>query len=122
MHKNDAFDAKIVNTRLTKIFIVIFAPDVRLPSSATLAHRYVGWRSKHRAKGPIFASDPLCTPLVCLLSGAHFLPSKEYEKCFNNICIKHPCTETSQSLQLLPISPLVVDKTVVEVKYWLENL
>ena len=34
--KNDAFDAKIVNTRLTKIFIAIFAPDERLPSSATL--------------------------------------------------------------------------------------
>ena len=31
-----AFDAKIVNTRLTKIFIAIFAPDERLPSSATL--------------------------------------------------------------------------------------
>ena len=37
MRKNDAFDAKIVNTRLTKIFIAIFAPDERLPSSATLA-------------------------------------------------------------------------------------
>ena len=36
MRKNDAFDAKIVNTRLTKIFIAIFAPDERLPSSATL--------------------------------------------------------------------------------------
>ena len=36
MHKNDAFVAKIVNTRLTKIFIAIFAPDKRLPSSATL--------------------------------------------------------------------------------------
>ena len=34
--KNDAFDAKIVNTRLTKIFIAIFVPDERLPSSATL--------------------------------------------------------------------------------------
>ena len=34
--KNDAFDAKIVNTRLTKIIIAIFAPDERLPSSATL--------------------------------------------------------------------------------------
>ena len=34
--KSDAFDAKIVNTRLTKIFIAIFAPDERLPSSATL--------------------------------------------------------------------------------------
>ena len=30
------FDAKIVNTRLTKIFIAIFAPHERLPSSATL--------------------------------------------------------------------------------------
>ena len=37
MLKNDAFDAKIVNTRLTKIFIATFAPDERLPSSATLA-------------------------------------------------------------------------------------
>ena len=36
MRKNDAFDAKIVNKRLTKIFIAIFAPDERLPSSATL--------------------------------------------------------------------------------------
>ena len=36
MRKNDAFDAKIVNTRLTKIFIAIFAPDERLPSSTTL--------------------------------------------------------------------------------------
>ena len=36
MRKNDAFDAKIENTRLTKIFIAIFAPDERLPSSATL--------------------------------------------------------------------------------------
>ena len=34
--KNDAFDAKIVSTCLTKIFIAIFAPDERLPSSATL--------------------------------------------------------------------------------------
>ena len=36
MRKNDAFDPKIVNTRLTKIFIAIIAPDERLPSSATL--------------------------------------------------------------------------------------
>ena len=36
MRKNDAFVAKIVNTRLTKIFIAIFAPTERLPSSATL--------------------------------------------------------------------------------------
>ena len=36
MRKNDAFVAKIVNTRLTKIFMAIFAPNERLPSSATL--------------------------------------------------------------------------------------
>ena len=36
MRKNDAFDVKIVNTSLTKIFIAIFALDERLPSSATL--------------------------------------------------------------------------------------
>ena len=35
--KNDAFDAQIVNMRLTKIFIAIFAPDEKLASSATLA-------------------------------------------------------------------------------------
>ena len=35
--KNDAFVAKIVNMCLAKIFIVIFAPDERLPSSATLS-------------------------------------------------------------------------------------
>ena len=34
--QKDAFDAKIVNTRLTKIFIAIFAPDEMLPSSGTL--------------------------------------------------------------------------------------
>ena len=34
--KNDAFVARIVNTRLTKIFMAIFALDERLPSSATL--------------------------------------------------------------------------------------
>ena len=35
-HKNDAFVAKIVNMRLTKIFMAIFAPDERLPTSVTL--------------------------------------------------------------------------------------
>ena len=34
--QNDAFVAKIVNTRLTKIFMAIFAFDERLPISATL--------------------------------------------------------------------------------------
>ena len=33
MHKNDAFVAKIVNTRLPKIFMAIFAPDEMLPSA-----------------------------------------------------------------------------------------
>ena len=36
MRKNNAFVAKIVTTRLTEIFMAIFAPDERLPSSATL--------------------------------------------------------------------------------------
>ena len=34
--QNDAFVAKIANTHLTKIFMAIFAPYERLPSSATL--------------------------------------------------------------------------------------
>ena len=34
MRKNDAFVTKIVNTRLTKIFVAIFAPD---ESSGTLS-------------------------------------------------------------------------------------
>ena len=37
MRKNDAFVAKMVNTRLTKVFMTIFAPDERLPTSATLS-------------------------------------------------------------------------------------
>ena len=37
--KNDAFVAEIVNTRLTKIFMAIFAFDERLPTSATLPKR-----------------------------------------------------------------------------------
>ena len=36
MRKNDAFVAKIVNTRLTKGFMAIFAPAENLPSPATL--------------------------------------------------------------------------------------
>ena len=47
MRKNDAFDAKIVNTWLTKIFIAIFAPDERLPSSATLDSIYISPYSIH---------------------------------------------------------------------------
>ena len=41
MRKNYAFVAKIVNTRLTKIFMAIFAPDERLPSSATLSETQI---------------------------------------------------------------------------------
>ena len=37
MRKNDAFVAKIVNTRSTKGFMAIFAPAESLPSPATLA-------------------------------------------------------------------------------------
>ena len=42
MRKNDAFVAKIVNVRLTKVFMAIFAPDERLPSSATCLDDEVG--------------------------------------------------------------------------------
>ena len=35
-HKNDAFFAKIANTRLTKTFVAFFALAERLPTSATL--------------------------------------------------------------------------------------
>ena len=35
---DDAFFAKIANTRLTKIFVAIFALVERLPTSATLTH------------------------------------------------------------------------------------
>ena len=55
MHKNDAFDAKIVNTRLTKIFIAIFAPDERLPSFASLDR--VFWLSYVRFKYKIRTFD-----------------------------------------------------------------
>ena len=49
MRKNNTFDEKIVNTRLTKIFIAIFAPDERLPSSATLGgEQYVFLQSAAR--------------------------------------------------------------------------
>ena len=60
---------------------------------------------------------------LAYFSGDGFAPQPFYNKtkCFNNVCIKHPYTETSQLLQLLPISPLVVDKTVVKDKYWLET-
>ena len=46
MCKNVAFDAKVVKKRLTKIFIAIFAPHERLPSSATLLSS-----SLHQAQG-----------------------------------------------------------------------
>ena len=39
--KNDAFVAKIVNTRLTKGFMAIFAPAENLPSPATLIRSIV---------------------------------------------------------------------------------
>ena len=41
MRKNDAFVAEIVNMRLTKTFMAIFAPDERLPSSDTLSSRNI---------------------------------------------------------------------------------
>ena len=47
MRKNNAFDKKIVNTRLTKTFIALFAPDERLPSSATLLFTSSSITSRH---------------------------------------------------------------------------
>ena len=61
--KNDAFDANIVNTRLTKIFIVIFAPDKRLPSSATLyRHNMVVGKASGSLNSPkyMFVGNILC--------------------------------------------------------------
>ena len=57
--KNDAFVAKIENTLLTKIFMAIFAPDERLPSSATLA--------KYMTE--LYCSKQSCLLLVVILYG-----------------------------------------------------
>ena len=61
MLKNNAFVAKIVNMRLTKICMAIFAPNERLPSSATLHHpnflpslRSSGWWGGRQLKCIIF--------------------------------------------------------------------
>ena len=54
MRKNDAFVAKIVNTRLTKGFMAIFAPAESLPSPATLRISFLSlelWM-KLRKKAP----------------------------------------------------------------------
>ena len=51
MRKNDAFVAKIVNTRLTKGFMVIFAPAESLPSPATLDQNKIFGKST-KAKNP----------------------------------------------------------------------
>ena len=48
MRKNDAFVAKIVNTRLTKGFMAIFAPTESLPSPATLLHPRMDIRASRR--------------------------------------------------------------------------
>ena len=45
LQMSDEFVAKIVNTRLTKIFMAIFASDERLPSSATLTETKI-WTKK----------------------------------------------------------------------------
>ena len=80
MRKNDAFVAKIVNTRLTKIFMAIFAPDERLPSSATLLDTWWGpqWgKSKSFSNFPtIFLPtsirvEDLKDPAQLLLGSAH---------------------------------------------------
>ena len=76
MRKNDAFVAKIVNTGLTKIFIAIFAPDERLPSSATLlVHEVSGvvWKffysKTHNLGGSLFINlcvdDQTTKEVIC---------------------------------------------------------
>ena len=56
--KNDAFVAKIVNTRLTKIFMANFAFDERLPTSAILLRR----RDFPRYQVPWLASQDVAPP------------------------------------------------------------
>ena len=56
--KNDAFVAEIVNMRLTKIFMAIFAPDDRLPSSATLMQWFLEL---------FLARNSSCSLFLCVL-------------------------------------------------------
>ena len=66
MRKNDAFVAKIVNTRLTKIFMAIFAPDKRLPSSATLLCWATKLMTQRNKPTPPFGQDGLMLwPIFC---------------------------------------------------------
>ena len=54
--KNDAFVAKIANTRLTKTFAGIFANAERLPTSATLEE--IDFLYKQRCPPPLFGTNP----------------------------------------------------------------
>ena len=58
--KNNAFIADIVNTRLTKVFMVIFALALILPNSATLHLRI----SLEKYKGQILLNNffRICLP------------------------------------------------------------
>ena len=56
MRKNDAFVAKIVNTRLTKGFMAIFAPAESLPSPATQCLWY--FHNKKNVLTPIIKETP----------------------------------------------------------------
>ena len=58
---------KIVNTRLTRIFIAIFAPDERLPSSATLqisTHHFCNSRAQVVKIGHRFIVDSISAFLI----------------------------------------------------------
>ena len=83
--KNDSFVAKIVNTRSMKIFMTIFAPNERLPSSATLTRnvndeRYL-WSKKIKLTyifggwpplQTIFKFKCILSPQICILIFASY--------------------------------------------------
>ena len=50
MRKNDASVAKIANTRLTNIFVPIFALAERLPTSATVPQTKANTKTKANSK------------------------------------------------------------------------
>ena len=70
MRKNDAFHAKIVNTPLMKIVIAVFAPDERLPSSATLAQ--TNFYFLLLGQNIFLLQNCYLFPSHCLPSGANF--------------------------------------------------
>ena len=82
MRKNDAFVAKIVNTRLTKILMAIFALAERLPTPATLAASIANnWHAASTTVECFFHQPLLTTTFIQVLKP--FLA----EGC-NSFCLK----------------------------------